>query len=273
MTNRVIISGGLGNQMFQYAFALALRHKGYKVKIDISLYNSVKMHNGYELSRIFGINENVLNKKGIHLLIMRILLRFKPSLFVKVDPIRYEQSCLSTQRYYFSGVWLSEKYFIDLIPAIRKKFHFNGIDPINEKMAEEMHHCDSVSVHIRRGDYKAWGISLLGNDYYKRAISIINERVPNPKFYFFSDDFVETKEIAEQMNIDYTIINHNQREKSYQDMYLMSNCKYNVIANSSFSWWGAWLNSYDNKIVISPKEWVGGGDDLHHPQLDSWILI
>ena len=135
-----------------------------------------------------------------------------------------------------------------------------------------MKNCNSVSVHIRRGDYAECGISLLGFRYYISAISIINDKVSNPKFYFFSDDITVAKDIAEQMNVDYTIISHNQGEKSYQDMFLMSQCKYNIIANSSFSWWGAWLNTFHDKIVISPKKWVES-DDLHNPQLDSWILI
>lgn len=273
MINRVIISGGLGNQMFQYAFALALRSKGYDVKIDISLYNRVKMHNGYELRRIFGINENVLDKKGLYLIFLRFLLKYKPSLLVAVDPVRYDASFLSITKRYFSGVWLSDNYFKDIAPDIRKIFQFRGIDPVNEQLAAEMRHSASVSVHIRRGDYKAWGITLLGSDYYKQAITIINEKVAKPKYYFFSDDHAVAKEIAEQMGVNYTIISHNKGENSYLDMYLMSNCKNNIIANSSFSWWGAWLNACDGRIVISPKEWVGGKDDLHHPQLDSWILI
>lgn len=272
MINNVIITGGLGNQMFQYAFALALRHRGFDVKLDISLYNMVKMHNGCELFTIFDIDEKPINKKGLHVFFLRFLLKFQPASLIRMDTVCYDLENLLTEKHFFSGVWLSENYFKNIEDQIRKEFQFKNIDPRNIAIAQEMQNCNSVSVHIRRGDYVAWGISLLGYEYYAQAIKTFKDKVDNLKFYFFSDDVDVAKEIAGHFDIEYNIINHNKGENSYQDMFLMSQCKHNIIANSSFSWWGAWLNKNIKKIVVAPKEWVGG-DDLHHPQLNTWTLI
>ena len=208
MTNKVIISGGLGNQMFQYAFALALRGKGYSVKIDTSLYNLVRMHNGYELYRVFGITEDVIDRKGIHLYFLRLLLKLKPSCLIKVDTIKYDPNNLMTERHYFSGVWLSANYFDSIKTDVRDSFKFKSIDQRNRKIAVDMKALNSVSIHIRRGDYVSWGISLLGYQYYKSAIELINAKVDNPKYYIFSDDIVSENSEYKTAHIGDTRVAH-----------------------------------------------------------------
>ncbi len=253
MKHIAIFTGGLGNQMFEYAFLLALRAKGHKVTIDISFYDYLQMHNGYELERVFGIYEKTIRKGGLHLFFLRVLDRIKPRLFYTEDILRFNKEVLDTPKRYIRGCWQNELYFKDIEPKIRKVFNFQSIDKKNEELANKMNGANSVSLHVRRGDYASFGMQIVGAEFYKQAISIMNSKVNSPVYYVFSDDNDEAKKIMDNMNVKYCIINHNEGDDSYKDMFLMSQCKHNIIANSSFSWWGAWLNNNPEKIVIAPK--------------------
>ena len=107
------------------------------------------------------------------------------------------------------------------------------------------------------GDYMNLSMyqGICTEEYYTKAVEFIKQNVTSPHFYIFSNDIVWSKTFAESLNIDYTIVDHNTGTNSYQDMYLMSQCKHNIIANSSFSWWGAYLNVNRNKLVVAPKGW------------------
>lgn len=269
---RIVISGGLGNQMFQYAFALALREKYDNVILDISLYNYARMHNGYELERVFGIKESLINKKGLYLLLLRFLLKFNPLNIVNYDQISYDKNNLDTYSLYYYGCWLSEKYFKHVEHQIRNVYTFTIKDEITNGIAQEMISKNSISIHIRRGDYKNAGIPLLGSDYYRRAIEYMKMKVKSSFFYVFTDDEDEGRELVETLAVPFKLINCNKGDNSYKDMFLMSKCKHNIIANSSFSWWGAWLNENEEKIVIAPSYWIPG-DENHKPQLDNWIVL
>lgn len=262
----VIIAGGLGNQMFQYALLLSLRHEGIKACADASFYRYVKMHNGYELKRVFGIDEPLKSKGGFHLWWLRLLDKFSPSFLCTKDYLIFDNNVLMHPKHYIRGYWQSEAYFKNIEDEIRDVYQFKDIDDYNNAVAEEMKIKESVSIHIRRGDYASFGMTIIGKEYYKKAISIIKEKIDNPVFYVFSDDANEAREILEESNVNYTIMIHNIGEDSYKDMFLMSQCKHNIIANSSFSWWGAWLNNNTRKIVIAPK-W------LKTFNLNSWIEL
>lgn len=262
----VIIAGGLGNQMFQYALLLSLRHEGVRVYADTSFYKYVKMHNGYELKRVFGIDEQLKSKGGFHLLWLRLLDKFSPSVLCTKDHRGFDNKVLVCPKHYIRGYWQSELYFKKIESDIRAVFQFKDIDENNIRISSEMKMKESVSVHIRRGDYASFGMTIIGKEFYKRAISIIKEKVETPFFYVFSDDAKEAKEVMDESNVEYTIVKHNRGADSYKDMYLMSKCKHNIIANSSFSWWGAWLNINPQKIVIAPK-WHKGFN------LESWIEL
>lgn len=287
------IVGGLGNQMFQYAAARALSLRlGQPLLLDISAFNHYSLHNGFELARIF----NCINKQASaseirevlgwqggdffrEVLARNCLRMFRKSSLV-IEPhfeywpnIRYlPGNC------YMSGYWQSERYFFDESRQIHEDFDFKeDASPDNQKLIDRMLKSNSVSLHIRRGDY----ISSLANskiyaacsaDYYRKAIDYISSRILNPEFYVFSDDVAWVKRNL-HFECSHEFVSHNSGACSYNDMRLMSFCQHNIIANSSFSWWGAWLNSNHEKIVIAPHSWFINGtntDDLY-PQ--GWVKL
>lgn len=165
----------------------------------------------------------------------------------------------------FRGTWQSEEFFNDVKDQVRSSFVFkeNLLSLKTRDIAVDIKATNSVSIHIRRGDYLseqyASGFAGICNDeYYISAINYIKSKYDNLQFYIFTDDH---KWVAEHFKIENArYITHNYNNNSWQDMYLMSQCKHNIIANSSFSWWGAWLNSNTDKIVIAPKVWWRGFD-------------
>jgi hypothetical protein len=268
----ILFTGGLGNQMFEYALVLALRQRGYSPKIDISYYDFFKMHNGYELNRVFGIEENTINKQGLHMLWLRTLHKFRPKSLYQVDSYQYNEEVFCTPKPYIFGYWQNENYFLNIENEVRKLFKFREIDEKNRTIAEKMHNCCSVSLHIRRGDYAKFGMTLIGKEYYRKAIEYVKYKVESPFFYVFSDDAQEANGIVKNMGINYDLISHNHGSESFKDMYLMSQCKHNIIANSSFSWWGAWLNYRNDKVVVAPKHW-DVNKLFFKPQCSNWILV
>ena len=148
---------------------------------------------------------------------------------------------------------------------------------MNLTISEQIAKCNSVSLHIRRGDYvsnleanKTHG--FIGIEYYNKAISFIHEQILQPHFFVFSDDIAWARENL-GLIINVVFINHNQGRSSFEDMRLMSLCKYNIIANSSFSWWGAWLNTAPDKIVITPKQWFANGQDTSDLMPENWLKM
>lgn len=267
----LIINGGLGNQMFQYAFMLQLRKMGFPVVIDISLCQYSRSHYGYELESVFGIKEPIICRKGIHLLWLRFLLKYKPPQLVSVEYCNTDSNKRSF-RHYIVGYWQNERYFKDVRDHVRNHFVFTGIDKRNLKIAERIRLCNSISVHIRRGDYVTSGMLIMGDDYYSRAFNFINNHVNKPVFYVFTDDKKEAEKIVSIYCSDYILIDWNRELSSYKDMFLMSQCHHHIVANSSFSWWGAWLDNKGNSIVVAPKRWVKDENGVC-PQSNSWIKI
>lgn len=157
---------------------------------------------------------------------------------------------------YISGYFACEKYYTDILPKLRKQIKFpESNNLLNLKMVKEMENCQSVSMHIRRGDYlNAENAAMFGNictdAYYEKAVEIIEENVKNPHFYIFSDDISYVKE--KYQGDKYTIVDINHGKDSFYDMWLMSKCKHNICANSTFSFWGARLNGNEGKIMIRP---------------------
>ena len=236
MAKTLIVTGGLGNQMFEYAFLLALRSKGHEVKMDTSYYEFVKMHNGYELERVFGIREKLLNRQGMHVLWLRYLNRFRPKCLYMADDMAYKPECLERPGKYLWGYWQDERYFVDMADTVRQVFQFQGIDDYNRSIAQEMAKKCSVSLHVRRGDYATFGMNLIGDDYYSKAIDHISTTAnEKPFFFIFSDDAEVAKSIADKMGISYVLMSHNKDNDSYKDMYLMSQCKNNILDNSRIS--------------------------------------
>jgi hypothetical protein len=148
---------------------------------------------------------------------------------------------------------------------------------LNEELFENIITHNSVALHVRRGDYLTntsaanyHGVcSLL---YYQKAIDLLSSQYSNLYFYVFSDD-IKWAESNLTIPFPTTFIGHNFGDQSFQDLRLISRCKHQIIANSSFSWWGAWLNSYENKTVIAPKKWFLNNKKTESLFPPSWQLL
>ncbi|MBA6224525.1 alpha-1,2-fucosyltransferase [Colwellia sp. MB02u-18] len=268
----VNIIGGVGNQLFQYAFYYSLKTKFNEViKLDILRFDSYELHNGYELEKVFSINENycTLQEKnyissgdaGLFRKIQRKLgLSNNHELIEqKNEEYKFIPRLLGNvhEATYYRGYWQSYKYFEHLESEIKSKLIF---PPITEKknllLINTMENLNSVSIHIRRGDYinhPEFG-GICGIKYYRSAIEKIENNIISPFYVIFSNDIEWCKENLKLTNAVY--VDWNENEKSFRDLQLMSLCKHNIIANSSFSWWGAWLNNNSNKVVITPEQWM-----------------
>lgn len=274
----VKLMGGLGNQMFQYACgkALALKHET-ELYLDHSFLEDKTVRPGltlreYELD-VFKLEagratekelSNFLPHSKVKALrkiekVWRSKLLHYPVLNEKFNAVyepRVEQSGANV---YLNGFWQTEKYFKGVEKAIRTDFQFkNQLSGKNAEVASKMISGNSVSIHVRRGDYVncQQTNSYHGTcsvEYYHRAIAWLSEQLDEVEFFVFSDDLDWVKGNVRIPQATY--IDWNQGKDSYLDMQLMSLCKHNVIANSSFSWWGAWLNPSLGKRVIVPQRW------------------
>tara|TARA_B100000989_G_scaffold214088_1_gene162765 strand:+ start:24441 stop:25277 length:837 start_codon:yes stop_codon:yes gene_type:complete len=254
----VKITGGLGNQMFCYAYAKAIQSRGFNVRIDLSLYESYNLHGGYQLDYFFSDLETCIVKNN---LINKIFSFFKlKSNIIREEKHGFDAKYLNIDdNNYVVGYFQSEKYFMNIREILLKQFKPNFqissyAKTLHEKILNEENSC---SVHIRRGDYlniknqKVY--KSLTSKYYINAVTWIEKKHKNIKYFIFSDDIDWVKSNLEFKNATY--IENSNKRKPHEDILLMSICNHNIIANSTFSWWGAWLNSNDNKIVLSPKDW------------------
>jgi hypothetical protein len=271
----VDIYGGLGNQMFQYALYLSKKNQGYNVVPDISLFRSDKnhlMHNGFELDKLFNLNPSVVFHSSLFSqYVIKIALKLNLSFLISKDNVfwGYQEKLKNSSKLHLHGYWQSEKYFDDVAEQVRTEFVFKNIDQQNMAISQEMKddsEYTSVSLHVRRGDYVNYNMKLLGKQYYEQSIDYIKSKVERPRFYIFSDDMKAAIDIVKMLDVAYIPISINSGADSYKDMFLMSQCKHNIIANSSFSWWGAWLNNNKDKIVVAPT-W---GKDFN---CEKWIII
>lgn len=286
MKKIIRISGGLGNQMFQYAFFLSLK-KQFETQVDTSWYNYNDDHNGLELMKWFPVSFPVApvemcEKYGCckHDVFHKIYYKLLPknTYYRQGDKesITYDENVYNEKYVYIDGYFQSEKYFDECQNEIRKTFKFSvqNLSEDNKSLLSEIEKHNTVSIHIRRGDYinlsKYKGIC--DYEYYRKAIRYISDRVDNPRFIVFSNDM---KWCRRNFDNKYIYVDWNQGKDSYIDMYLMSKCKHNIIANSSFSWWGAWLNTHGEKsITIAPKKWLNTVDESEMDIIpDRWVKV
>lgn len=264
----VRVLGGLGNQMFQYAYAKALEHKGFNVKLDISKFKKYKLHGGYQLDKY---NINLENADALTSTLGKLGLKKS----VKENSLLFDKNLLSlTGNEYVKGYFQTEKYFLEIREILLKDFVINKeIAESTKKFAFNITSSkNTCSLHIRRGDYisdeKANSVhGTCSLEYYKKAIEIILQMDKNTRFFVFSDDINWTKENLKIENTVY--IDH--KTLPHEDIYLMSLCKNNITANSSFSWWAAWLNTTNNKTVIAPKQWFVNKEN--EIACSNWIKI
>ena len=237
------------------------------------------MHNGYMLDTAFGIADRQSNHSKLSLLWNRAIRANRiPFLLYKENETRFCDDVFSTHKPYIDGCWINERYFEHINAEVRSSFVFKNIDSLNLSIADQIQACNSVSLHIRRGDYLNNSIyNVCDEDYYRKAVAYILREVEKPKYFIFSDDTTWCKVFMNRMSgigehpIDYTIINHNKGKDSYKDMYLMTQCNHNIIANSTFSWWGAWLGTQNDKIVVCPNRWINGRE--FNPCIEEWYHI
>ena len=287
------IIGGLGNQMFQYALGRTLSlDRNESLHLDISGFNRYGLHQGFELSRVFECPVEVASKTEIFdilgwqqlPLIRRILARSSMQVFRRdgfvVEPYFQYWPVINQipQDSYLFGYWQSERYFQFHADIIRTDFIFKS--PFvggNVKLAEQISSTNAVSLHVRRGDYvknsKTTLIhGLCSLDYYRAAIQLMVERTQEPYFYIFSDDITWVRDNL-KIDLPHCYIDHNNGLDSYNDMHLMSLCRHHIIANSSFSWWGAWLNPNSEKIVIAPRKWFANENNVEDLIPEGWITL
>ena len=284
--------GGLGNQLFQYAFAYTVaKNTGQNLMLDVSFFEKQTLR-GYKLNQ-FNIKENEIidideipkriismKNKGINKLI-----RIFPDFFLQVYPqwwylkeTRYKYKHVNYDRLkkhnvYLDGYWQCEKYFAELREDLIEQFQLTK-DLSNQAKAikNRINTTKSVSVHIRRGDYTKIRYSrhlyLLEKEYFYKALDEINQIVNNPTIFFFSDD-IEWVKKEFGINSQYEFIQLTGENADLEEFTLMRQCNHNIISNSTFSWWAAWLNTNSNKIIISPERYFGNRDII--PQ--EWLKI
>lgn len=288
------LQGGLGNQMFQYIAGRVLADKlNTNFLVDTSLFYKNKIHNGYELEKIFYIDSPQASNDQIKSLIgwrstyfgYKLLKFFNYKYFLgnnfylENPLIKDINPNMTNINSYLFGDWQSEKYFISHEKLVRKQFNFKT--KLSNKNKEIINFIrskkNSVSIHIRRGDYispvEPRGLhDVCTSDYYYSALKIIEEKKSKPYFFIFSDDIPWVKK---NLNFDsnHHFIDHNKGSESYNDLRLMSICNNQIIANSSFSWWGAWLNKNKRKIIIAPKKWLNSNILIGADLPNSWIKV
>ena len=292
----VNIQGGLGNQMFCYSFGKWLENNGVSVKYNIDKYNvdnknskTDAIHNGYELERIFNIKLNYAENSEYKKMLDEssdIFNRIRRRLFgTKSSYISwyylgnknwYHEEFLNKDKVYYDGFWCSFKYADHIKNQLMHTFVFPiDTNALNLSIKAKIQGTESVSVHIRHGDYLKLSdmYCVLEKTYYIEAIEYLRSRVgQNVKFFCFSDDVEWCKK--EFQEYDFTYIDWNYGEESYRDLELMSLCKHNIVANSTFSMWAAWLNKNKKKTVIRPKRtYVYEKDEWVDMWPTDWIMI
>jgi len=276
------LDGRIGNQMFQYALGLIISNSR---TCKFYLYIDKKKNNTNKLGCFF-LSTN--SRKSTNLigfifrvsrLIYKISTRFNLKFnffYYKEETYDYNLGVFNNRFLFYSGYFQSEKYFKNKSSIIRECFKFKETAlKIPFDFLKKINSSNSISIHIRRGDYvtcdetnKIHGV--LDLNYYYNAIKYISKHVNNPTFFIFSDDISWVK-INFKISFPYSLSENNSPET---DLYLMSKCKHNIIANSSFSWWGAWLNNNIEKVVCAPQFWFKNNRiNYHNLEPNHWLKI
>lgn len=287
------LNGGLGNQMFQYAAAKALALKNStELMIDIDEFETYKLRkfelNYYNIKNFVIANEGVPSKKK--LTPQSFLIKFLKKFHLEslVQRYYYERTLLFDEKVlnlsdevYMEGFFQCEKYFFNIREVLLKEFSLKEeLSKYSQYIKNEIDKTNnSVSLHVRRGDYissaktnSVHGVCDL--KYYNEAIRHLNENIDTYSIFVFSDDILWAKENLKYKNM--VFIDSSETRLAHEDIYLMSLCDCNIIANSSFSWWGAWLNQNKEKIVIAPNNWfldIKKQDSSKDIIPNSWLKI
>lgn len=273
------VAGGLGNQLQQYALYRKFVRLGVEARLDLSWFDKVHAAEKEQMRDkdiIPVVTRRELELRYFDRLVFETCTKEEKEALIGADNIlgklrrklmpftthKFEESkmyhpeLLEFENMYLTGYFACEKYYADILYDLREKIQFPpSNNPLNREMADRMRNGNSVSVHVRRGDYlNPENVTMFGNictdAYYQNAIDFVKRVIPDAHFYFFSDDVSYVKKRFP--GDDYTIVDINHGRDSFYDMWLMSNCKHNICANSTFSFWGARLNPNENKIMIRP---------------------
>lgn len=253
------LTGGLGNQMFQYATARRLAwFFETPLKLDVTLYQ-------YDPLRTFGLHHFKISGEIAdpeEIFWIKQIKHLKEQGF-SVNWELIHGFSPEEPDVYLEGYWQSEKYFRDIREIICEEFSLKEeLDAENLEYLERIKTSESVSIHIRRGDYVTnptvnylHGVCIL--DYYSRAMEAMAQCLEEPHFFIFSDDIQWGKD---NLPRDYplTFVDINGPDRDFYDLFLIRHCKHHIIANSSFSWWGAWLSDHPGKLVYAPQKWFQG---------------
>jgi len=296
----VKISGGLGNQLFQYALAKAIEQKrGLEVKLDTSFFNlpagsitprkflldkfniSLKIAKREDFHKI-GVpypTDKTL-KENLRRLIFKLIEFFKTKQNKKIiidHNLNFNEATLNIpDNRYISGSWTNQKYFINIKNILQKELcpKFT-IGSATKKILDNIIKTNSVGIHIRRSDYLKYThkFVILTEKYYDRAVQLIKEKESEPIFFIFSDDITYVKKNYANIFGDTTVYVSGKNITDYEEFWLLSKCKHNIIANSTFSWWGAWLNNNSNKMIVAPNQYRTDNKDMSGFIPSEWISI
>jgi hypothetical protein len=267
------VKGGTGNQMFQYAIGRRLAlERNVPFKLDLSWFShqeqrhfelnafniQAKIASSEEVDRLRNFSNNPHLRKMFETY-QKYLNKYKRRVIKEWTKTSFDPNILMAPKHcYLIGYWQSEMYFRKIAQSIREDFTLKETLSTSDQILvnEIRRNTNSVSVHIRRGDYCSgntghWVGTL---EYYQRAIQYIKSQISSPHFYFFSDDIGWVKDNFPQTGQE-IFIEPRLESKSYLDMFLIMQCKHHINANSSFSWWGAWIGEQDKSIVIVPNRW------------------
>ena len=291
----VKIMGGLGNQMFQYAVARRMAAKANtQLLMDVTGYEHMAEGDTprqYELD-VYAITGTVATPEQLAKVqppeatrsitdkVLRRLGMGKVWEIGEGDPVLNGHVMAAPNNSYLTGWWQNEKYFEDIRSIILDEFTPKAApSDTNQKYLDEINKSEAVAIHVRRGDYVTnqsanvfHGLAPI--DYYKQSIEYMRGKLKSPRFFVFSDDIAWCKENL-PLGKDAVFVEGNGGKQAYEDIRLQQACKHNIIANSSFSWWGAWLNENEQKIVIAPKVWFQDPDANSKTQIvpERWVRI
>jgi hypothetical protein len=285
MKKEIKVIGGLGNQLFQYAFFLYIRKFYQDAYLDLSYFEGYNLHNGFELDKLVKheyLVPYIKNSSGLKK-VLGLIYKYVPvniAYYYNEYPkirFRYNSKVLKYRFSYFIGYWQSKIYFETIKKQMIETIEFRNLSTRNVDVAKKMEIQDSVTVHIRRGDYlQKSDFAEINVQYYINAINYLIENKhigdTNTCIYFFSNDIDWVRSIFKDVKYTKVFVDWNIKGDSFQDLFLMTKSKCNIIANSTFSWWGAALNSRKDNTVIAPKEWKKRRA-ISEIYLSDWILL
>ncbi len=286
--------GGLANQMVIYAAARSLaEHLHVELKLDITQLDKDNSRN-YALHHL-GITAALATQEEINKVLRKSQfwlinkIQKKVHKFYKGNalgvyqdpPVKFDPNFFALKdNTYIKGTYISKSYFESIASILKQEFQIKSpLSPQTERLLKIMASQNSISIHVRRGDYADNGKTqqvhgLLSLDFYKKAIQYCDERMQAPVYYVFSDDVSWVKKNLD-INGSIYFIDHTNADRAYEDVLMMSQCKHNIIANSGFSFWGAWLNANKEKLVIAPEQWFA--DKALNKQFDllpeEWVKL